>query len=251
MLWAIDVGNTATKWARWTESGGFEFLETFSTPTGDALIEALRESTSAEQGAVAIASVVPAESARIAEFLDSQGVPHRFLNADNAGIDVRYETPQTLGADRLANAAGLAESGDRPAVAVDFGTAAKLDAVDVSGAYLGGAILPGIDLMIRSLAQGTAQLPEVPAEPPEQAIGRSTAACLQSGTVLALAMAIEGLLAEFERELGAPARIVGTGGRSPDMKGLCPSIRQWDPHLTLKGLAIAGRRWLDSGWARR
>lgn len=251
MLLAIDIGNSATKVGREAADGGVEVVGCFPTPGGDAFAAVL-EAAAGKGVGVSIASVVPKESDRLAQILDALSLPYRFLAARNApGLEIRYETPETLGSDRIANAIALSNGGPVPAIAVDFGTAAKLEAIDAQGAYLGGAILPGPRLMVRALSFGTAQLPEVPVAAPERAIGRRTVEALQSGTVLALAKAVDGLIAEFERELGGPARTVGTGGQADVMRTRCSRIGQWEPHLTLRGLLIAGRRWRDAGWVLR
>lgn len=254
MLLAIDVGNTNIKLGLGDEKG--ELIWSHRAPRPEPSLEELngllRQAKTRTRDGIRlafVASVVPEllEPMRIAlEFL--VGNKYAFLNAANApGLKISYETKDTLGADRIANAIYLAQLDRKPAIAVDFGTATKLDVVDLGGTYLGGAILPGLKMMIDGLARGTAQLPEIEIEAPKKAIGRSTKASIQSGTVLALSKAVEGLLLEFQKELGANAEIIGTGTLAKEMTPLCPSITKGKENMTLHGLLIAARRWALPG----
>jgi len=247
MLLAIDVGNTAIKIGR---EDAFGVLQVYRTryderTVGDLLRLALSDTARNPFGsACAVASVAPQYDPDVLDALRTHGIKPRFLTADDsAGLAIRYETPATLGADRIANGLYLADRYPGSAIAVDFGTATKLDVVDGSGAFLGGAILPGLRMMVQSLNRGTAKLPEVEIEAPIAAIGRSTKACLQSGTVLALSKAVEGLVQAFRVELGVDAPVVATGGLANNLAPLCPSIGAIEPNLTLEGLFIAARRW--------
>ena len=254
MLLAIDVGNTSIKLGLGDEKG--ELIWSHRARRPDPSLEELngllRQAKMRSREGIRlafVASVVPEllEPLRIAlEFL--VGKKYAFLNAANApGLKIGYETKDTLGADRIANALYLAQLERKPAIAVDFGTATKLDVVDLGGTYLGGAILPGLRMMIEGLARGTAQLPEIEIETPRKAIGRSTKASIQSGTVLALSKAVEGLLLEFQKELGANAEVIGTGSLAKEMVPLCPSITRTKEDMTLYGLLIAARRWALPG----
>lgn len=254
MLLAIDVGNTSIKLGLGDDKGDliWNHRARRPDPSLEEINGLLRQAKirSRENIRLAfVASVVPEliEPLRIAlEFL--VGKKYAFLNSANApGLKIAYETKDTLGSDRIANALYLAQLERKPAIAVDFGTATKLDVVDVSGTYLGGAILPGLKMMIDGLARGTAQLPEIEIEAPKKAIGRSTRASIQSGTVLALSKSVEGLLEDFQTELGVRAEIVGTGSLAKEMTPLCPSIQKTKENMTLHGLLIAAQRWALPG----
>lgn len=247
MLLAIDVGNTAIKIGH---EDAFGVLQVYRSGHGDRTVGELLSMAfdhSAKNpfgSACAVASVAPQYDPDIIDALETHGITPRFLSADDsAGLPILYETPATLGADRIANGIFLANRFTGPAISVDFGTATKLDVVDDAGAFLGGAILPGLRMMVQALNRGTAKLPEISIEVPTEAIGRSTKACLQSGTTLALAMAVEGLLRAFRDELGVAAPVVATGGLAGEFAPLCPTITVLEPNLTLEGLFIAARRW--------
>jgi type III pantothenate kinase len=273
MVLAIDIGNTETKLG-WFAEGRLAETETLSTHLVGNERGPGRLHRHGKVALAAVACVVPETGARIRAILGREGIPARFLSGSNsAGLALAYETPETLGADRIANGLYLAERAELPAVCADFGTATKLDVVDGRGAYVGGAILPGAKMLVESLRRGTAQLPEIEVQAPARAIGKTTKECLQSGTVLALAKAVDGLIEGFARELGgsqagvpanrgagkgvgappgegtcAPFRtILATGGLSTTMAPLCMSIGKREEHLTLEGLFIAARRWTEAG----
>jgi type III pantothenate kinase len=151
-----------------------------------------------------------------------------------------------VGADRLVNALAAARLYGTPAVVVDFGTATTFDCVGADGAYIGGAIAPGLELGLEALAARTAKLPRIELRAPDRAIGRDTVSAMQSGTVFGYQALATGLLARIRRELAdlsgiepAAVKTILTGGLSAapwaaDLDG----VDAIDPDLTLRGLAI-------------
>jgi type III pantothenate kinase len=133
-----------------------------------------------------------------------------------------------------------------PAVVVDLGTATTFDCLAQDGAFVGGAIAPGVDLSLGALASGTARLPRVELRAPDRAIGRDTAAAIQSGTVLGHVAMVNGLLGRIRRELAdaadvaaAEVNVILTGGLSnAPFATAIEGVTVIDPDLTLKGLAI-------------
>ena len=119
------------------------------------------------------------------------------------------------GADRLVNALAAARLYGTPAVVVDFGTATTFDCVAADGAYVGGAIAPGLELGLEALATRTAKLPRIELRAPDRAIGRDTVSAMQSGTVFGYQALAAGLLARIRGELAEPAASrPPTSGRS-------------------------------------
>src|SRR5262249_4144023 len=159
---------------------------------------------------------------------------------------VRTDRPAEVGADRLVNALAAARLHGTPAIVADFGTATTFDCVAADGAFVGGAIAPGLELGLEALAARTAKLPRGELRAPDRATARDTVGAIQSGTVLGhLAMA-NGLLALLRAELAdasgvgpGDVHVVATGGLSaaPWTRGL-DDVEAIDPDLTLKGLAI-------------
>ncbi|MFQ3678559.1 MAG: type III pantothenate kinase, partial [Fimbriimonadaceae bacterium] len=148
---------------------------------------------------------------------------------------------------RIANALAALAKWPPPIVVVDFGTATTFDAISASGAYVGGAILPGVQVSAEALFSRAAKLPNVEFEAPERAVGRTTVESLQSGIMLGYAGAIDALSARIGGELseaagGRRCRVVATGGLGKIFFGLCRSIEVYEPNLTLDGLVTAFRR---------
>ena len=129
-----------------------------------------------------------------------------------------------------------------PVIVIDFGTATTLDVIDGSGAYLGGAIAPGIETSAEALFSKAARLSKVDLEPPDRVIGTNTQASLQSGLMLGEAAMIDGLVARIRAELGADAPVIATGGLAHVMAPLCETIGEVDEDLTLKGLMLVYER---------
>ncbi|MDI3339094.1 MAG: type III pantothenate kinase [Sphaerobacter sp.] len=158
------------------------------------------------------------------------------------GIRVCTDNPMEVGADRLANAVAAHHRGPGPWVVVDFGTATTLDIVSPAGDYLGGAIAPGVLVALEALTARAARLQAVDLVLPERAIGRNTRQAIQSGTLLGYLGLIEGLLARVTAELGQTPNVVVTGGLGELFVRHSPALADYDPDLTLIGLALIYRR---------
>jgi type III pantothenate kinase len=155
---------------------------------------------------------------------------------------LQYDTPHTLGNDRLAAAAAAwlryGKDVTRSVVAVDAGTAVTFEVVDGRGVYRGGPIGAGPGLLRRALREGTAQLPAVPLELPEEIIGRSTQEAIQSGIMYGFLDGVAGILHRIEERLGTPPFIVTTGGWGAFLHEYLPSVDACDPHLVLHGIHL-------------
>ena len=172
--------------------------------------------------------------------------PLLVASAGTVPIAIRTDRPAEVGADRLVNAIAAARLHGTPVVVADFGTATTFDCVAGDGAFVGGAIAPGLELGIEALAGRTAKLPRVELRTPDRAIGHDTIGAIQSGTILGHQALANGLLARIRIELAeasgvdpSEVRVVLTGGLSaaPWAKGI-DDVDAIDPDLTLKGLAI-------------
>lgn len=256
MLLAIDVGNTHTVCGLWdgaTWSAIWRCVTTVDT-TEDQLAGWLRSMFDLSElewkvdGAIC-ASVVPQVDRFWSKLTEKWlGTPLRFLRlGSDVGMVVEYDPPRAVGADRIANALGALERFEPPIIVVDFGTATTFDAIDHRGAYLGGAILPGIQLSSRALFDRAAKLPEVDFVAPATALGRNTVHSLQSGIMLGYAGAIDALARKIDEELGGNSKILATGGLGGLFIGLCQSIASYEPTLTLEGLVVANERLIGCG----
>ena len=213
---AVDAGNSSVKAAVW--DGAWSQVQRY--PSDDAGLavwtERLRAAGRADSGG--LASVVP----RLTETLlqaarDATGAqPVQVSAALPLPFRMAYRTPRTLGADRLAAAAAahaLAEG--RAVVAIDAGTAITVDVVSAEPAFLGGAILPGPDLLRRALARDTGQLPDVPWALPASPVGGSTVESVQAGLSVLVLDGVAGLLGRTVGAVGGDALAVATGGWAP------------------------------------
>ena len=158
------------------------------------------------------------------------------------GIQVLMDKPNEVGADRLANAVGGHLLFGGPLVVVDFGTATTFDIVDAAGNYVGGAIAPGINLSLEALHMATAKLPRIALEPPRRVIGKDTLGAMQSGVYWGYVGLIEGLVDRIAKELGAPLKVIATGGLAPLFFGATPAIQHLEEEITMRGLVEIDRR---------
>ena len=245
---AIDIGNSAVKVARhdgsvWGDVASFKSSVEAPPEAWAPRLSKLASGVTA----CGVCSVVPALTPTLADALREATGSEPFVLAASGPLPFRmgYATPHTLGHDRVAAAAaawllhGAREN--RPVVAFDAGTAITVEAVDVDASgpvYLGGAILPGPHTLRRSLARGTAQLPEVEWERPEHAIGRSTAEAIQSGLATLVLDGMAGLLDRTARELSSPPVVVASGGWGGWLARRLPIVDHVSPHLVLDGIRL-------------
>ena len=167
MLLAIDIGNTNVTLALVVD-GELVATRRSGTPrsaTADELellisgLIGLDDRTMADVSAIAVASVVPSLTATTQAVATRHALPALVASAGNVPLAVRVDRPHEVGADRLVNALAAARLYGTPAVVVDFGTATTLDCIGADGAYVGGAIAPGLELGLEALAARTAKLP--------------------------------------------------------------------------------------------
>ncbi|MGH2475233.1 MAG: type III pantothenate kinase [Candidatus Limnocylindrales bacterium] len=254
MLLAIDIGNTNITIGL-LRGGVLVATRRAATPiraTADELellldgLLRLDDASLADVAAITCASVVPALTAHIESIALRRERALTVATAGTVPLAIRVERPSEVGADRLVNALAAARLYGTPAVIVDFGTATTLDCVAADGAYVGGAIAPGLELGLEALAARTAKLPRIELRAPDRAIGRDTVSAMQAGTVFGYQALTTGLLSRVRRELAdvagvAPGdvRAILTGGLSAaPWAAALDGIDAIDPDLTLKGLAI-------------
>jgi type III pantothenate kinase len=158
------------------------------------------------------------------------------------GMSIRYDAPHEVGADRIVNAIAAYERFGGPVIVVDFGTATTLDVVASDGAYIGGAIAPGVETSAEALFQKAARLSMVDLEAPDKVIGTTTRQSVQAGLLLGEAVMVDGLVRRVFDELGQPAPVIATGGLAEKMAALCETIDEVDTDLTLKGLILVYER---------
>ncbi|MDQ6861485.1 MAG: type III pantothenate kinase [Verrucomicrobiota bacterium] len=235
----IDISNSFAKLA----FASIERVERSSRiPTRElsrAAIEELLEKRATN--AVVVSSVVPAKNATIRRAAGKRRT--LFIDTNSKlGVGVDYPKPETIGADRLANAAAVAQLYGSPAIVVDFGTAVTFDVVSARGDYIGGVIAPGLESMTSFLYQRTALLPKLTLREPRNTIGRTTRAAMMSGAVYGYRGLVREIIARIRME-AFPKRkvqVVATGGYAELIAHQLPEIGAVHAGLTLEGLRLIG-----------
>lgn len=245
VLLALDVGNSAIKGGLFEGEALSRAFRLRTDPT--ASVAAYRHALRHHLGGASVrrlglASVVPAVGAAVAEAAHLETMQGPMLVGPRLRLPfaLGYRTPETLGADRLAAAAGAwvrfgEEAAGRPLVVVDAGTAVTFEVLE-GGAYLGGAIGVGPDLLRLALARGTAQLPEIRPALPRSPIGRSTAEALQAGIALPFLDGVRGMLGRLREALGAEPLVVATGGWGSLLGEHLEAVAHVEPALVLHGV---------------
>src|ERR1043166_33338 len=237
----IDVSNSFAKLAFATKE---KIGRTTRIATRKLTVTALRQILRGHDvRAIVVSSVVPKRNKAIREAARSTRVV--FLNPKlDLGVGVDYPTPRSIGADRLANAAAVAQLYGVPAIVVDFGTAVTFDIVSAAGNYVGGVIAPGLEVMTNYLYQRTALLPKLTLREPPRAIGKTTRDAMMSGAVFGYRGLVREIVARLTKENfpRKKPRVIATGGYAQLISQKLTEIEAVHPNLTLEGLRIVANR---------
>jgi type III pantothenate kinase len=248
MLLTVDVGNTQVALGMFNrhELVGHWRISTNPVATFDEarwqLVGILGADgfTQSDVRGVAISSVVPAMTAalrRVAPHLSS-GPVVVVEPGVKTGMSIEIDNPREVGADRISNALAARERYGSPVVVVDFGTSTNFDVVGSDGAYIGGAIAPGLEISTNALISGTAALRMVEFSAPRSVIGRGTVEAIQSGSLYGHSGLVDGIVERIANEFDEPVTRVATGGLASTIVPHCSSVDTVDPYLTLEGLRI-------------
>ena len=265
MLLTIDIGNTAVTMGVFYDGTVSERAVDGASPL-QRLVTTLRVATdsrrladeygilvkdllefrgiaSSDITAASICSVVPPLTGLFEELCRRYfGVVPLLVNSQiDLGMPVRYDNPRDVGADRIVDAVAAVQLYGAPVIVVDLGTATVFDAVSRDGEYLGGAIAPGINLSADALYYNTSQLRRVELVAPPEAVGRNTTTSLQSGIVLGYAGLVTTMVERFKAEIGADAKVIGTGGLVSVIADHAPVFDDINQELTLVGLDLIYR----------
>ena len=252
MLLAVDIGNSNIVFGLYE---GAKLLQTFrastdTTRTEDEYGVLLRQMLELRgidpktiQAAI-IASVVP-------PLTDVMGdaIRHAFAREPmvvgpglKTGIAVLYDNPREVGADRIVNAVAAYERFRGAVIVVDFGTATTFDCISPKGEYLGGVIVPGVQVSLDGLLGRAAKLTRIEIAEPPQVVGRNTTHALQSGVVNGYASLVDGLVEKIVAELGFDCHVIATGGLASLIVRHTKSVESVDENLTPEGLRILHER---------
>lgn len=195
-------------------------------------------------GDIIVSSVVPPLETSLTE------MARRYFGRDpifvtgstGTGLNILYDNPREVGADRVVNAVAALHKYGGPCIVVDLGTAITFDAVSARGEYLGGIICPGIGIAISGLFTKTARLPLVDFREPEKLIGTNTVGSIQSGIYYGAIGMIDGILERMIGEMGGGVRTVATGGQAGLITRGSRIVTTADDDLTLEGLRLIWER---------
>lgn len=158
------------------------------------------------------------------------------------GINIKYDNPKEVGADRIVNAVAAHEIYKRSLIIIDFGTATTFCAVTKNGDYLGGTICPGLRIASEALFQKAAKLPRIELIKPETIICKNTVTSMQSGIINGYIGQVEYLVEKMKKEMMEKGEseplVVATGGLATLIAGESTSVDLINRNLTLEGLRI-------------
>ncbi len=253
-LIAVDIGNAQIKlglFAAGCAAGLPEPLRTLSLG-GDVPDFERIEPWLADTGRELtwwIASVNRPAATRLIDWLRTGRPGDRvvLLACDDLPLAVRVERPDRVGIDRLVDAVAVnrAREAGRPAIVVDVGSAITVDLVSAAGEFLGGAILPGIEMSARALYQFTDLLPLVPTSDlssPPPALGDSTVVAMQSGLFWGTVGAVRELIEQLGKAAGGEPQVFLTGGAGRAVADLLGGRTHYAPNLTLAGIALVAMK---------
>jgi type III pantothenate kinase len=251
MLLAIDIGNSNIVFGIYKDGKWTSIWRTLTFAQKNSLdYEVILRNYFLESdldideiGKVVLSSVVPSLTGVLrATVLHFCGKDAIILGAETyPALKIGINNPYEIGADLVANAvAAVHRFPDAHCIVVDFGTALTFTTISKHREILGVAIAPGLQTAIRSLAQNTAKLPEVPLEMPASAIGKNTIHAIQAGVLMGYVGLVSFMIEQIEGELGEKCKVVATGGLSSILQPLQAYFDQIDVLLTLDGLRIVG-----------
>ncbi len=259
MLVAIDVGNTQTVIGVFEPDaedgtrGDLAYHWRVSTVAGRTADEValLLDQLFALEGldangivtGIAVASVVPRLRTAIRDMAERwYKVPTIIVEPGvRTGMPILYDNPKEVGADRIADAVAAFDKFGGPTIVVDFGTATTFEVVSARGEYLGGVILPGIEISLEALFARAALLPRVELVEPTSVLAKNTVESVQAGAIYGFTAQVDGLCKRLEDEIG-PATVVATGGLASLIGPVSEAIDHHEPWLTLHGLRIIFER---------
>jgi type III pantothenate kinase len=249
MLLAIDVGNTNIVLGVYD---GEKLLKSFRVTTdssasrdeyGMKFLQLLQYNNIEAENIddVIISSVVPpvmySLERAVTKYLGK--VPLVVTNELDLGLNIMYDNPKEVGADRLVNAVAAKAKYGCDCIVVDFGTATTFCAVKENGDYLGGAICPGIKISVEALFSKTSKLPRIDIAPIKKVIGKTTVESMQSGVVHGYVGQVDYIVSLMKDEMESPnATVIATGGLSGMISEESKTIQKIEPNLTLEGLRI-------------
>ncbi len=242
----VDIGNThtvlgifdnSTLKRHWRVTSQFSRTEDEIWVVVDSLFNLDKLDLDQING-VCISSVVP-ELSRIYRRMVEKYLslkPMHITPDLNLGLNILYQDPYSVGADRICNAVAGKRKYGVPLIVLDFGTATTFDCINENGDYLGGVICPGIESAAAILHRKAAKLPKIELIFPPKVIGLNTEESMQSGIMYGSVELIEGLIRKIKKELSGNPKVVATGGLAHTIAKRTKAIDVVDENLNLEGI---------------
>lgn len=158
------------------------------------------------------------------------------------GLDIKYDNPREVGADRIVNAVAAIKEYGAPLIIVDFGTATTFCYINEHKQYLGGAIAPGINISTEALYTKASKLPRIEIVRPEGVVGKNTVSAMQAGILYGYVGQVEEIVRRMSEQSKEKPTVIATGGLASLIAEEASSIDIVDPFLTLKGLMLIYKR---------
>ena len=246
VLLAIDVGNTNTVLGLF-EGDSLQHswrIKTDARATADEMVLMYRGllTDAPDITGIALCSTVPAVLRELRTMFERYylHVPTVVVEPGiKTGVPILTDNPKEVGADRIVNTLAAHHLHGGPSIVVDFGTSTNVDVVSAKGEFIGGALAPGIEISLDALAARAAALRKVELVRPRSVIGKNTVESLQSGALYGFAGQVDGIVGRIIEELGGSVTaVIATGGLAPIVVPESRTITDYDPDLTLIGLAL-------------
>ena len=249
MLLVIDVGNTETMFGiydgdiiktHWRLSSHVDRTADEAWLLLRTWCESATLNVSQIRGVV-LSSVVPNLTSVFSDMSTRRlGLNPLIVTADTiTGLSIAYDTPRTVGADRICNAVAGVQQYGVPLIVVDFGTAITFDVISEKKEYLGGVICLGLNGASQELHRIAAKLPKVDLVFPAAVVGRNTETSIQAGVMWGTVIMVDGLVTRIAKELGYERiQTIATGGMAGMVVSKSEKIQKVEPFLTLEGMKI-------------
>ncbi|MBE4906684.1 type III pantothenate kinase [Bacillus luteolus] len=158
------------------------------------------------------------------------------------GLNIKYDNPREVGADRIVNAVAGIHLFGGPLIIVDFGTATTYCYINEHNQYIGGAIAPGIAISTEALYSKAAKLPRIEIVKPDEIIGKNTVSAMQAGILYGYVGQVEGIVNRMKEQSNVLPKVIATGGMASLIAKESNAIDHIEPFLTLKGLQLIFER---------
>ncbi len=252
MIFVCDVGNTNMVFGVYNEDKLIEHwrISTSRDKTEDEFAMVIKDLFNhvglkfSDFTAMIISSVVPSIMFSLERMCDKYFHVKPLIVGPGikTGLNLKYDNPRELGADRIVNAVAAIHHYSLPLIVIDFGTATTFCYINEKGHYMGGAIAPGINISTEALYEKASKLPRIEIVKPPHIVGKNSIHAMQSGILYGYVGQVEGIVLRMKKQSMEEATVVGTGGLCSLIASETDVIDYIDPFLTLKGLYLIYKR---------